>query len=66
MDSSDCIIEIRDDDIGIQQDLQEHIFEPLVTGDNSRGSKHGTGLGLAITKCIINFSLGKAKYLNEK
>lgn len=57
--SSDCIIEIRDNGVGIPKDLQEHIFEPLVTGDRSRGSKHGTGLGLAITKCIIKKHKGR-------
>lgn len=62
-----CIIEIRDNGVGIPKELQENIFDPLVTGDDSRGGKHGTGLGLAITKCIIEKHKGSiCLILDEK
>lgn len=65
-DNSNCIIEIRDNGVGIQKNLQKHIFEPLVTGDDSRGSKHGTGLGLAITKSIVEKHKGSICLNSDK
>ncbi len=42
-------IEIEDDGPGIPEELQEHIFYPMVTGRVG-----GTGLGLSIAQDIIN------------
>ena len=42
-------IEIEDDGPGIPEELQEHIFYPMVTGRAG-----GTGLGLSIAQDIIN------------
>ncbi|MEG1288590.1 MAG: HAMP domain-containing sensor histidine kinase, partial [Bacilli bacterium] len=63
---NNSIIEIRDDGVGIPKSLQESVFEPLVTGDDSRGSKHGSGLGLAITKCIIEKHKGHICLICDK
>ncbi|QOR34928.1 HAMP domain-containing histidine kinase [Clostridium sp. 'deep sea'] len=46
-------ITIADNGVGIAEDIADHIFEPFVVGDDSRGAKHGSGLGLAISKKII-------------
>lgn len=64
--NNNCIIEIRDNGIGIPKNLHANIFEPLVTGDDSRGSKHGTGLGLAITKSIVEKHKGSICLNSDK
>lgn len=64
--NNNCIIEIRDNGVGIPKNLQKHVFEPLVTGDDSRGSKHGTGLGLAITKSIVEKHKGSICLNSDK
>jgi len=58
------IIKILDDGIGIDEEKAKRIFEPFVTGDESRSSQHGSGLGLAITKTIIEKHHGNIT-LNE-
>jgi len=48
-----CVrIFIADNGSGIAPELREKIFEPFVTGDESRTGR-GSGLGLSITKNII-------------
>ncbi|SFG18570.1 HAMP domain-containing sensor histidine kinase [Oribacterium sp. WCC10] len=42
-----------DDGIGISEDIRKTIFDPFVTGDESRKSGKGSGLGLAISKKIV-------------
>ncbi|OON85355.1 hypothetical protein BXO88_12630 [Oribacterium sp. C9] len=42
-----------DDGVGISDDVRKNIFDPFVTGDESRKSGNGSGLGLAISKKII-------------
>ncbi|WP_458862070.1 sensor histidine kinase [Acidaminobacterium chupaoyuni] len=44
---------LGDDGSGIPCEVASQLFEPFVTGDESRGKSHGSGLGLAITKKII-------------
>ncbi|MEG1410649.1 MAG: HAMP domain-containing sensor histidine kinase [Terrisporobacter sp.] len=65
-ENNNCIIEIRDNGVGIQKNLQRNIFDPLVTGDDSRGSKHGTGLGLAITRCIVEKHKGNICLVSDE
>ena len=42
-----------DDGVGISDEIRKNIFDPFVTGDESRRSGKGSGLGLAISKKII-------------
>lgn len=42
-----------DDGVGISDDIRKTIFDPFVTGDESRRSGMGSGLGLAISKKIV-------------
>ncbi|ETP71069.1 histidine kinase [Lachnospiraceae bacterium JC7] len=42
-----------DDGVGISDDVRKNIFDPFVTGDESRKSGKGSGLGLAISKKIV-------------
>ncbi|MBP3240865.1 MAG: hypothetical protein J6M92_10025 [Oribacterium sp.] len=42
-----------DDGVGIPDDVRKSIFDPFVTGDESRKSGKGSGLGLAISKKIV-------------
>ncbi|HYM60824.1 MAG TPA: ATP-binding protein [Thermoanaerobaculia bacterium] len=46
-----AIIRIRDDGMGIPQEIIGRIFDPLVTTKRGQG---GTGLGLAITRRILH------------
>lgn len=61
------IFEIQDDGDPIPRELQEHLFEPFVSGDSSRTTKNGSGLGLAISKKIVEKHGGKISFveLNE-
>lgn len=47
------IFEVVDNGSRIPQELQEQLFVPFVSGDNSRSTKGGSGLGLAISKKIV-------------
>lgn len=56
---------IKDNGIGINEELKENVFEEFVRGDLARDSSGGSGLGLAITKKIIELHKGKI-ILNSK
>ncbi|MGL9730011.1 HAMP domain-containing sensor histidine kinase [Enterococcus sp. DIV0756] len=62
------IFEIKDNGAPISKELQEHLFDPFVSGDSSRTTKNGSGLGLAISKKIVEMHGGKIlfKELNEQ
>lgn len=49
LDANTALVEVADDGPGIDESLQDRIFERFFTADPSR-SKTGTGLGLAIVK----------------
>ncbi|MEG2018017.1 MAG: HAMP domain-containing sensor histidine kinase [Clostridium sp.] len=52
-------ITLGDNGMGIPIEASEHIFEPFVVGDSSRGTKQGSGLGLAIAEKIVKEHHGK-------
>ena len=56
-----CKIQIKDNGVGISEDIQNKIFEPNFTTKNS-----GMGLGLAMVKKIIDDSGGKINYTTSK
>ncbi len=53
------LLSLGDNGKGIPEELADKLFQPFVTGDDSRGSGHGTGLGLAIAKQIILLHNGR-------
>lgn len=53
-DSERIDIMICDSGKVIPAETAEHIFEPFVTGDESRNSRGGTGLGLSIAHKIVS------------
>ena len=55
-------IEVRDDGMGIPQDILPQIFEPFLT---TKESGHGVGLGLAISRSIIEQHNGKIEVQSE-
>lgn len=58
-----AIFEIKDNGDPVSKELQEHLFEPFVSGDSSRTTKNGSGLGLAISKKIVEKHGGKIAFV---
>ena len=50
--ASDVRVFVADTGAEIEDELSEQIFEPFVTGDESRASDAGTGLGLPLSRKI--------------
>lgn len=57
-DDTKVHISIKDDGIGISNEIKEKVFDAFFRGDQSRKSDGGTGLGLTITKKIIEMHNG--------
>ena len=53
-------IDIQDNGIGIDEDIKDNIFEPLISSKSQ-----GTGIGLSITKEIISMHQGKIEFSSE-
>ena len=52
------LIRISDSGAEISEEIAEYIFDPFVSGDESRRSKGGSGLGLCIAHKIIAMHQG--------
>jgi two-component system, NtrC family, sensor kinase len=61
-DASQVVLTIRDDGVGIPEDLLPKIFEPFVT---TKDLNHGTGLGLAVSRGIVERHGGKIVIASE-
>lgn len=58
LDQKECVVfSVQDQGIGMQPEVQEHIFEKFYQGDTSHRSQ-GNGLGLALVKRIVELSEG--------
>ncbi|AGA67902.1 signal transduction histidine kinase [Desulfitobacterium dichloroeliminans LMG P-21439] len=56
---------IKDEGIGMAQEIQPHIFEKFYKSDTSR-SEVGNGLGLAIVKRIVEICQGTLSFASEE
>ncbi|NLW42678.1 MAG: HAMP domain-containing histidine kinase [Tissierellia bacterium] len=52
----------KDDGIGIPKEIQEIVFEPMITGDKSRTGDKLRGMGLANVKRIVNLHGWEVEY----
>ncbi|WP_297633399.1 HAMP domain-containing sensor histidine kinase [uncultured Clostridium sp.] len=57
---------IKDDGVGIPQNIKTNLFDEFVRGDESRQTNGGTGLGLSITKKIIENHSGRINLIESK
>lgn len=65
MDEPACIeIQIADDGAAIPEAIAQNLFEPFVSGSESRSTNSGTGLGLAIVKKVMEQHSGEALVLD--
>lgn len=63
--NSTCIIEVKDDGIGIPLDDQKHLLQPFFRANNT-GKIPGTGLGLNITQRYVNLMQGKISWISRQ
>ncbi len=61
----EAVLSIADDGRGIPEELKDRIFDPFVTGDDSRSQGHGSGLGLAIVNKIVGMHGGRVSLEEE-
>ena len=59
-----CLI-LGDDGKGIPKELQDNLFDPMVTGDKSRTGEHFRGMGLANVNRIVELHGWSIEYNNE-
>lgn len=58
-ESEHIIIQIADSGVTIPEAIAGNLFEPFISGNDSRSSGSGTGLGLAIVKKIVEQHSGE-------
>ncbi|MNO18908.1 Alkaline phosphatase synthesis sensor protein PhoR [compost metagenome] len=63
--ADEVMIIVRDNGIGISDELKAVIFDPFVRGDAARPGDGGTGLGLAISKQILELHRGELRLDNR-
>ena len=61
------LVDVKDTGIGMNQELQERVFDKFSQGDTSSTREHGgAGLGLAITKQLVELMGGKISVTSEE
>ncbi|MEL1135455.1 HAMP domain-containing sensor histidine kinase [Desulfitobacterium sp. THU1] len=63
--SDSLMVVIKDEGIGMTQEIQPHIFDKFYKSDTSR-SEAGNGLGLAIVKRIVEICQGTITFTSEE
>lgn len=58
------LVEIKDEGIGMAEEIQRHIFEKFYKGDPAR-TDSGNGLGLAIVKRIMEICQGNIAFQSK-
>ena len=60
-------ISIKDDGIGIPEEIKDSVFERFVQADKSFNRRNeGSGIGLALTKSLIELHNGKIKLKSKE
>lgn len=59
------LLTIADDGIGIPAEVRDKIFDPFITGDESRQKNSGSGLGLSITNKILQMHQASIRLIEE-
>ncbi len=62
-ENNKTIFEVHDNGGPIKHEIIDKIFDPFVSGDESRTSKNGNGLGLSICKKIVDKHGGSIKLI---
>jgi signal transduction histidine kinase len=67
LENNEAVIRVRDNGMGIDQELLEHLFEAFAQADTShdRSNGGGLGLGLSIVKGIVALHDGKVEAYSE-
>jgi len=60
-------VSIRDQGVGVPDELRDHIFEKFTQADSSDArAKGGTGLGLNISKSIVDNHGGRIDFASKE
>jgi signal transduction histidine kinase/DNA-binding NarL/FixJ family response regulator len=60
------VFKVKDNGIGIPEDLQSNVFEPYVQLGTSKKNTDGMGLGLSIVKKIVDQVNGKMRLVSKE
>lgn len=63
LNADNCIIEVKDNGIGIPKEEQKHLLEPFFRANNT-GKIPGTGLGLNIVKRYVSLMNGEISWVS--
>ena len=65
-DGTDLLLCVRDDGIGLSEEVRERVFEPFVQAqDSSRRSKGGLGIGLSVVRNLVTLHGGSIAARSE-
>jgi CheY-like chemotaxis protein len=65
-DGKEAVIRVRDNGIGISQDMLPRIFDPFLQVDNSlERSQGGLGIGLTLVKQVVKMHSGRVEAASE-
>jgi signal transduction histidine kinase len=65
-DGTELLLCVRDDGIGLTEDLRERMFEPFVQAKDSTGrSQGGLGVGLTLVRNLVALHRGRVEARSE-